>query len=115
MFKESNKSPQYGLFSSPDQMLSGKGINLYSDKLGWHNLFYAQVTNRIDKPIFKLLYASATGSPNTSIFVLAAMMVLREAQGYSDAKLFADCRFKILIRGALGLINMNDKVPTEPT
>ena len=115
MFKESNKSPQYGLFSSPDQMLSGKSFNLCSDKLGWHNLFYEQVTNRIDESIFKPLYTSATGSPNASICVMAAMMVLKEAQGYSDAKLFEDCRFNILIRRALGLVNMNGKVPAEST
>ena len=64
-----------------DQMLSGKSFDLCSDKLGWHNLFYEQVTNRIDEPILKPLYTSARGSPNAPIGVLAAMMVSKGAQG----------------------------------
>ena len=62
-------------------MLSGKSFDLCSDKLGWHNLFYEQVTHRMDEPILKPLYTSARGSPNAPIGVLAAMMVLKGAQG----------------------------------
>lgn len=115
MFRKSSKTPQYDLFASTDKMLSGKSLNLYEDKLGWHNLFYNQVTRRIDESIFKSLYTTGTGSPNAPIQVMVAMMVLKEAQGYSDAKLFEDCRFNILTRSALGLVNVNDKVPVEST
>lgn len=115
MFRKSSKTPQYDLFTSTEKMLSGKSLNLYEDKLGWHNLFYKQVTQRIDESIFKPLYTTGTGSPNAPVQIMVAMMVLKEAQGYSDAKLFEDCRFNILTRSALGLVNVNDKVPVEST
>ncbi len=46
---------------------------------------------------------------------MVAMMVIKEAEGISDEKLFENCRFNILTRSALGLINANDLIPTEST
>jgi hypothetical protein len=43
------------------------------------------------------------------------MMVLKEAEGMSDEKLFENCRFNMLVRSALGLINADDLMPTEST
>ena len=42
-------------------------------------------------------------------------MVLKEAQGLSDEKLFEDCRFNMLTRSAAGLLKVDDAVPTEST
>jgi len=43
------------------------------------------------------------------------MLVLKEGYGWSDAQLFEECRFNILTMRALGMMNLNDEVPTEST
>nr|NQU94199.1 transposase [Bacteroidota bacterium] len=115
MFKKSAESIQQNLFTSGTSLYSGKSLKLYEDKLAWQNQFRKQVTMRINESLFSPLYCSNNGSPNASIRVLVAMMVLKEAQGLSDQKLFEDCRFNMLTRSALGLLNAGDPVPTEST
>ena len=41
--------------------------------------------------------------------------MLKEANGWSDEQLFEQCRYNLLVRGALGLMNTDDVVPTEST
>lgn len=115
MFRRSNKEPQLNMFSSPSSLLAGKAQKIYDDKTGWHNQFRQQVTNQIDDDIFKPLYSSDNGSPNAPVRVLVAMMILKEAEGISDQKLFENCRFNMLTRSAIGLVNADDPVPTEST
>jgi hypothetical protein len=115
MFRPSNESPQVNLFTSGDSLFSGKSLKLYQDPTAWQNQFRNQVTMRVDEGVFESLYSSEKGTPNASIRVLIAMMVLKEAEGMSDEKLFENCRFNMLIRSALGLINADDSVPTEST
>jgi hypothetical protein len=115
MFRKSAKSAQFNLFTSPKSLLSGKSLTLYEDKAAWHNQFYQQVTKRIDENIFQPLYSKNNGTPNASICVLVSMMILKEADGLSDQKLFENCRFIMLTRSALGLFNADDPVPTEST
>jgi hypothetical protein len=43
------------------------------------------------------------------------MMILKEAEGLSDQKLFESCRFNMLTRSAIGLLNADDSLPTEST
>ncbi len=115
MFKKSAETVQQNLFTSGTSLLSGKSLRLYEDKLAWQNQFRNQVTMRINESLFKPLYCSNNGSPNASIRVLVAMMILKEAQGLSDQKLYEDCRFNMLTRSALGLLNADAPVPTEST
>ncbi len=115
MFKKSPTAIQYDLFTSSQNLLSGKFLKIYDDQQEWHNMFREQVTMRIDEDIFSPLYTSGTGSPNAPIRILIAMMVLKEAEGLSDQKLFEDCRFNILIRSAIGLLKMDDTVPAKST
>jgi hypothetical protein len=114
MFKKT-REPQLHLFSSPSSLLSGKSQKIYDDKDAWHNQFRVQVTSRIDESLFKPLYCSDNGTPNASVRVLISMMVLKEAEGLSDQKLFENCRFNMLTRSAIGLVNANDPVPAEST
>lgn len=107
--------PQLNMFSSPSSLLSGKSHKMYEDPNAWHNLFRQQVTYQIDENCFKPLYCSNNGTPNAPIRVLLAMMVLKEAEGLSDHKLFENCRFNMLTRSAIGLLNADDIVPTEST
>ncbi len=115
MFKKTTNEPQLGLFSNPSLLLSGRSERFYEKQDAWHNLFRNQVTSRIDEAICKPLFTEQTGSPNSSVRVLISMMVLKEANGWSDAQLFEQCRFNLLVRSALGLLNMDDTVPTEST
>lgn len=114
MFKKS-KAVQINLFSSPSTLLSGKSQKIYDNTAGWHNKFRDIITMRIDENLFKPLFCEDNGTPNASIRVLVAMMVLKEAEGASDQKLFENCRFNMLTRSALGLINADDSLPTEST
>jgi hypothetical protein len=61
------------------------------------------------------LYREDFGAPNVSIRVLIAMMVLKEAQGWSDSQLFENCRFNFLVRTALGLPNVDISIPAPST
>lgn len=115
MYRKSNESPQTNLFTSGGSLFSGRSLNLYQNPTAWHNQFRTQVTMQIDEEIFKPLYRSAIGTPNASIRVLVSMMILKEAEGMSDEKLFENCRFNMLIRSAIGLINADDPLPTAST
>jgi len=115
MFRKTSESVQLNAFTSPGNLFSGNARKFYEDKIAWHNLFRQQVTMRINESFFSPLYCSNNGTPNAPIRVLVAMMVLKEAQGISDEKLFEDCRYNMLIRSAIGLINVDDSLPTEST
>jgi hypothetical protein len=115
MFKKSSESIQQNIFTAGTSLFSGKSLKLYEDKLAWHNQFREQVTMRIDENIFRPLYCNNNGTPNAPIRILIAMMVLKEAERLSDQKLFENCRFNMLTRSAIGLLNADDSVPTEST
>lgn len=115
MFKKTKSDPQFGIFSNPNSFLSGKAEMFYEKEDAWHNVFRKQVTSRIDESICKPLFKEQIGAPNSSIRVLIAMMILKEGKGCSDAELFEQCRYNMLVRSALGLINMDDVLPTEST
>lgn len=115
MFKTTNSEPQLDIFSNPHSFLSGKAETNYENQDAWHNLFRVQVTSRIEESICKPLFTNQTGAPNSSIRVLIAMMALKEGKGWSDAELFEQGRYNLLVRSALGLMNMDDAIPTEST
>ena len=115
MFRKTSETVQLNAFTSPGSLFSGNARKFYEDKTAWHNLFRQQVTMRINESFFSPLYCANNGTPNAPIRVLVAMMVLKEAQGISDEKLFEDCRYNMLIRSAIGLLNVDDSVPTEST
>jgi len=115
MFKKTSTTIQHNLFTSSQNLLSGKSLKIYDNQQQWHNVFRNQVTMRIDEDIFRPLYSNGTGSPNAPIRTMIAMMVLKEAEGLSDQKLFEDCRFNMLTRSAIGLLKMDDTVPAQST
>ena len=115
MFKKSNKEPQLDAFASVPMMLENSALKQYSDQNSWHNQFHDQVVMRIDEGIFSTLFNNSTGAPNASIRILVGMMILKESFVWSDSQLFEQCRFNLLVRGALGLFNMNDPLPVEST
>lgn len=108
-------SEQLNLFSCASSSFSGKALSGYENELGWHNLFRKSVTMNIKEELFNVLYSSGTGAPNASIRVMLAMMILKEAQGLSDSKIFEEGRYNALTRSALGILNWDDSCPTEST
>jgi hypothetical protein len=115
MFKKSSESGQLNMFTSPKSLFTGNTLKMYEDKQAWHNHFRQQVTMRIDENMFRPLYCQNNGTPNAPIRILVGMMILKEAEGLSDQKIFEECRFNSLVRSALGLHNVNDPIPTEST
>jgi len=115
MFKESDKNPQMDMFSSPAGMLQGSSLKNYLKNDSWHNMFREQVIMRVNEDIFSVLYSSDNGSPNASIRVLVGMMILKEGQGWSDEQLFTECNYNLLVRSALGLMNLTDTAPVPST
>ena len=115
MFKKSKNGTQQDMFNSIPSMLKGPSYKQYNDDGAWHNMFRAQVVERVDEVIFKPLYDDTMGAPNASTRVLVGMMSLKEGFGWSDNELFEQCRFNLLVRSALGLFNINDSLPAEST
>ena len=115
MFRKTDTSHQLSLYSGVYQHLSGSASKQFTNETGWHNIFYKQVVSRIDENLFSRLFSSDQGSPNASIRILIGMMILKEGEGYSDLKLFENCHFNLLTRKSLGLVNIDDSLPTEST
>lgn len=115
MYKKSAPHKQLDAFSSPIEYLKDSTMNYYLKNDSWHNQFRKQVVMRVDESIFSVLYTKLTGAPNVSIRVLVGMMILKEAQGWSDEQLFENCNFNLLTRSALGLMTLEDAVPVAST
>jgi hypothetical protein len=115
MFRKSNKHHQLDAFSAASNLLQGKTLDFYQNPLAWHNLFRKEILMRLNEGLFSELFCADNGAPNASIRVLLSMMILKEGHGWSDSELFENCRYNMLIRSSLGLMNMEDVVPTEST
>ena len=115
MFKKTETSRQLSLQTSVFQHLNGCSATQFENKSEWHNIFYNQVVSRINEDLFSVLFSSGKGTPNASIRTLIGMMILKEGEGYSDQKLFENCRFNLLTRKAFGLVNIDDTIPSEST
>ena len=115
MFRTSPKHPQIDLLSSAGQHLDERRQRQLRDPNRWHNSFYERLFSQIDESIFNVLFDKQMGAPNAPINQLVGMMILKDGFGYSDAQLFEACRFHLLFRQALGLVNLDDPPPTEST
>lgn len=115
MFRKTDTSHQLSLQTSVYQHLNSASSEMFADETSWHNVFYKQVVSHIDENLFSKLYSSDKGSPNAPIRTLIGMMILKEGAGYSDKKLFEDCRFNLLTRKSLGYVNIDDPIPVEST
>ena len=115
MFKKTNRDAQINLFGGVPSILEGKAKKQYDDTRSWHNQFYTQIVNRFDESLFSVLFDDKMGAPNAPISIMLGMMILKEGMGWSDLQLYEQCRFNLLVRKALGLININDEIPVEST
>ncbi len=116
MFKKSGTTSQMDLFSSPEMFLGKRANKSYSDPGRWHNVFFDQVTSKIDEDLFSVLYKSGNiGVPTASVRVLVAMSILKEGFGCCDEDLFEKVEFDLLVRKALGLVSLDDAPPSLDT
>ena len=90
-------------------------LRLAGDADVWHNVFLDQVTERIDEERFAELFDEKNGRPDAPTRLLVAMLILKEGFGWSDEQLFEAIHFNLLVRRALGLLNLTDEVPVEST
>ena len=115
MFKKT-KSPELTLFESPSNLMRGRALKKYDDPEAWHNQFYELVTSNIDEDKFKPLFKSGNmGRVNASISQLVAIMVMKEGNCRSDEQMFEAVDFDLLVRKALGLVNLSDQAPSLDT
>ena len=114
MFRKSKKEQQLTIFSNYS-FLPVKSLKNFEDSNKWHNQFRIQITERIDEEIFRPLFCNDNGAPNSSIRLLIAMMILKEAQGWSESQLFENAQYNLLVRSALGLVNFDEPIPAEST
>ena len=85
-----------------------------TDSEKWHNVFYEEVTSRIDESIFEPLYNSTVGRPNAPIYILVSMLILKAGKDWKDEELFENIRYHLLCLIALGL-SIEDIKPTGRT
>ena len=115
MFKKT-KSPELTLFESPSNLMRGRALKKYDDPEAWHNQFYELVTSNIDEDKFKPLFKSGNmGRGNASISQLVAIMIMKEGNRRSDEQMFEAVDFDLLVRKALGLVNLSDQAPSLDT
>lgn len=115
MFKKT-KSPESTLFESPSNLMRGRALKKYDDPEAWHNQFYELVTSNIDEDKFKPLFKSGNmGRGNASISQLVAIMIMKEGNRRSDEQMFEAVYFDLLVRKALGLVDLSDQAPSLDT
>jgi len=107
-------SPQIDMFKNLTSQLSDRKTSILDDPASWHNVFFREVTQRVDESVFEPLFLEG-GRPNSPLRVLLAMMVLKEGNGWSDEQLYDNCRFNMRCMRALGLYRIGDDVPVEST
>ena len=115
MFKKT-KSPESTLFESPSNLMRGRALKKYDDPKAWHNQFYELVTSNVDEDAFKPLFKDGNmGRSNASISQLVGIMIMKEGNRRSDEQMFEAVDFDLLVRKALGLVNISDQAPSLDT
>jgi len=114
MFKCSNNR-QFDIFKDISGVLSKGKQKRFDSATSWHNVFYQDIVSKIDEAPFSVLYDMRMGRPNAPVRVLIGMMILKEGNGWSDAQLFDECRYNLMIMRALGLANIDEDVPVAST
>jgi hypothetical protein len=114
MFKKSRPYQEPELFNSISSRIGDRKLKILEDSEEWHNVFFREITSRIDENLFRVLY-SDIGRPNAAIRQLVGMVILKEGHNWSDEQLFDECLFNLRVMWALGLTNMNDEVPVAST
>ena len=115
MFQKT-KTPETTLFESSSNLLRGRALKKYDDPKAWQNQFYELVTSNIDEEVFRALFKDGNmGRSNASISQFVAIMVMKEGNRRSDEQMFEAVDYDILVRKALGLVNLSDQASSLDT
>ena len=96
--------------------MCSRALKQYDDPNAWHNQIYELVTSNIDEGKFKPLFkAGNMGRGNASIRQLVGIMIMKEGNRRSDEQMFEAVEFNLLVRKALGLVNLSDQAPSFDT
>ncbi len=115
MFKINVAGGQKDLFDNIYHQVGNKKSAVLVDEKGWHNIFFKNVTSQIDETVFRSLFSERMGRSNSPIRQLLAMMVLKEANGWTDERLFEEVNYNIKVMLALGQSNLKEALPTPST
>ena len=96
-------------------MLRERDQEKLNDPNAWQNVFLDHVTQQIPEERFAGWFDDVTGRPNAPTRVLVAMLILKEGLGWSDEMLYEAAHFNLLVRRALGRVNLTDEVPVAST
>jgi len=114
MYRQTAPSQADVLSNFESYLSAGKRETLH-DRSAWHNVFFTHLVSRINEDRFAPLFDDTRGRPNASIRMLVGMIFLKEGRNWSDAELFEQCKFNILVLRALGLSNLDEEVPAAST
>ena len=103
MYRPTRES-QGDLYTNIDSHLGDARRVKLHDSAAWHNVFYEHLVSKIDEASFAPLFSDSRGRPNAAIRILVGMIVLKDGRGWSDAELFEECEFNMLVMRALGLM-----------
>ena len=115
MHRVSKISTSATLFEGISQVLGERKRRYLEDEKAWYNLFFDEVTSKIDERIFSVLYSEKMGRRNAPVRQLVGMMVLKEGNGWTDEQLFNESMLNMGVMRALGLSNINDTPPGKST
>ena len=116
MFRKTDPHTQLDIFSSTAALLSEREAKYYNDEKAWFNQFFKGITSRVDEEMFAVLFKSSTvGAPSSSVRVQVALCLMKEILGCSDEEMMDKCRFDLLYRKALGLVNLKQPIPAVDT
>lgn len=85
-----------------------------TDEEKWHNVFYEEVTTQINEELFAPLYPLEIGRPNSPIYLLVSILILKSGKNWTDEELFEQINYNLLSMVALGL-KIEDKKPCART
>lgn len=112
MYKESNKISMTEGDSNIENILHKRSLKRFDAVNHWHNQFLENVVNKVDESFFIPLFNEKMGAPNVPIRQLIGISILKEGFGISDEQMFEQVQFHLLVRKALGIIQMSDPGPS---
>lgn len=105
MFRKNQQHLQKHMMSDLD-LLSKRGRKNLENS--WAYTFRHQFFNRLDERPFAVLYSDQPSRPNIPANVLVALEVLKSSFGWSDAELYENFTFNLLVRYAVGYENLSE-------
>jgi len=115
VFKETENDSKLDIFGSSSGILVGQSFKEFNCVKGWHNQFYNKTTKLIDETLLKVLFDSSMVTPNESISTLFRMMIFKDAFGCSDAIMYENSRFNLLVHRAIGISSLSGHLPAPYT